>query len=358
MAPVVAIIGSGPAGSICARELALAGLSAVLIERRSGSDARAGEVVRPALLRALRGVGLAPPDMPGLPVDHFYSAWGGDELDMRDYRFWQAGSGLALSRPKLDQWLSGEALKVGVTLLTGSRPGACALGNGRWNIQLRQGDGLLRLDADFVVEAMGVASRSMAYADVRRHYADRLVCFSTIASLSDGLSRAALVEACADGWWFAAPTADGRQIVSFFTDADLRTETPPATRMRKALEGAKHLREMARLDEGIETRAVDARTSTRSVIWRSNWLAIGDAAWNLDPLSGTGVERAVEDGVAAAAAIVAAFNGDHSALRRHATRRAEAFRNSLAMQRRFYCAENRWPDRPFWRRRKHALVAA
>lgn len=355
MSPVVVIIGAGPAGLICARELVTAGVSAVMIERRLACDARVGEIVSPIFLRSLRGLGLESLDALGRGVDHFYSAWGADDLDARDYRFWQAGSGLALSRPKLDQCLRIEALKAGVTLLTGLRPSACVSRYGRWDIQLRQGDGSLRLDADFVVEATGVTSRSSAYADVRRHYSDRLICFSTILSPSDILSRAALVEACADGWWFAAPTADGRQIISFFTDADLSLETPPAARMRKALEDTKHLREIVFLDEGLEIRAVDARTSTRSVFWRGNWLVIGDAAWNLDPLSGTGVERAAKDGIAAAAAIVAAFNGDHSALRQHATLRAEAFQQGLAMQRRIYCAENRWLDQPFWHRRQHLL---
>ena len=34
-----------------------------------------------------------------------------------------------------------------------------------------------------------------------------------------------------------------------------------------------------------------------------DWLAVGDAAWTLDPLSGAGVERAVRDGARAADAL-------------------------------------------------------
>jgi flavin-dependent dehydrogenase len=81
-------------------------------------------------------------------------------------------------------------------------------------------------------------------------------------------------------------------------------------------------------------------------------MAIGDAAWSLDPLSGTGVKRAVADGAAAAVAVSAALKDkDSELLRAHAHARAAAFGDGLAVQGRYYAMERRWRDQPFWSRR-------
>jgi flavin-dependent dehydrogenase len=104
---------------------------------------------------------------------------------------------------------------------------------------------------------------------------------------------------------------------------------------------------------GAETtlRVANARTSVRTHLWRTRWLAIGDAAWFLDPLSGNGIERAIDDGVLAAQAISDAIGGDPEALRVDALRRLKAFREAIAVQQRVYAVERRWVGSEFWLRR-------
>jgi Tryptophan halogenase len=102
----------------------------------------------------------------------------------------------------------------------------------------------------------------------------------------------------------------------------------------------------------LRLHGCSARSSIRRLLWRESYLAIGDAACFIDPLSGTGIERAIEDGISAADALSTALTGGGpEQLRANAMRRARAFQDGLDLQRRYYGAVGRWADAPFWSRR-------
>jgi flavin-dependent dehydrogenase len=84
------------------------------------------------------------------------------------------------------------------------------------------------------------------------------------------------------------------------------------------------------------------------------WLAVGDAAASHDPISGLGVYRALESGMAAAEAIVARAGGDADAFEGYADAARARFDEYLSQRAQYYRAEDRWPDAPFWRRRRAA----
>jgi len=350
----VVVVGGGPAGSICARGLARLGLSVVLIERMAASRERWGEVCGPGVHRALARSSLELPIGLGRPIRHFLSSWGHAELDLRDFQFWQAGQGLSVPRPALDDWLLAETARAGVTVLNGCRPVRCEARNGGWWLEIRGGDRTVELQAAFIVEATGRNARSLVQSDAARLYVDRLVCLSIMTERHPSLEDAAIVEACAEGWWYAAPTPDGRQVAALFTDADLVTNRAHTDLMLSALHGTNHVRQFVTLQRDAVLRTSNARTSVRNILWRDKWLAIGDAAWFLDPLSGTGIERAIDDGNSAAPAIADALAGDCEALRRHALGRAKEFQEAIATQQRFYASERRWRNEDFWLRRASA----
>jgi flavin-dependent dehydrogenase len=349
------VIGGGPAGSICARQLARLGHNVLLAERSLSPSPSLGETCGPRTRRLLEGVcDLSFPPSTYRPLDTFFSAWGSEELDGRSIAFWQAGSGLALDRTTFDEWLLGSAEAAGVTVLRG-----CRITSGRWHEDGWILTGLMdgseqALAASFIVEATGRMARSVVQPDVRRLFMDALVCLSVELPEQSSDPPIAMVESCTAGWWYAARLPRGRQIIALFTDADL--VEPAATRVRwlnAVLKTTSHIQRLAdRFPKDVRIHVCDARTSVRNVLWRDTWISIGDAAWCLDPLSGVGIERAVNDGIEAAAAISRAMTDEGpEQLRSHAVARAHSFRQSLAVQRRYYGIETRWRDTVFWRRR-------
>jgi flavin-dependent dehydrogenase len=81
------------------------------------------------------------------------------------------------------------------------------------------------------------------------------------------------------------------------------------------------------------------------------WFAAGDAAISFDPLSGQGLITAMRGGQRAAQAILETMSGNKSAQSTYAEALEELARDYHIKKSRYYSAETRWPDSPFWQRR-------
>lgn len=349
----VVVVGGGPAGTMCARQLATAGHDVVLADRNR-PHRRVGETSGPVLWRLLRGAcGADPPRDRHRPLAGFASAWGHHDLDGRSVAFWHGEPGTVLDRDALDTWLRATAADAGATVLDGCRVTGGRTTGGRALVRGVLGGAELTITARIVVEATGRAARCLTQHDATRIAADDLVCVWTGATAHrDG--GEAHIEACDQGWWYTVAVADGVSVVALFTDADL---VPPVRQraewFRDLLGRTEHVRRVAGAVPAADPLGIcGARTSARRVLWRDTYLAVGDAAWCLDPLAGMGVQRAVQDGIAAASAVSQAISGGGPApLRAHALATARSFDHQLDLWRHYYATETRWCDAPFWRRR-------
>jgi flavin-dependent dehydrogenase len=348
----VVVIGGGPAGSVCARELALRGQSVVLLERSSRARSRVGETCGPGLRRWLEGrCDLTLPRHLYRPLPTFYSAWGSGELDGRSFAFWHAAEGLVLNRGAFDEWLRKSAQEAGVTVLGGFSVEYARRGAAGWVLGCVSGR---TVTAGFIVEASGRAGKSVVHADADRFFTDKLVCLS-VELIGEGANdSAALIESCPEGWWYWVCLPDCKQLLALFTDADLiKPQKARAQILISLLSATRHVKRFSGpIPQDSRVRVSDARTSARKVLWRDSWLPIGDSAWSLDPLSGNGIERAVRSGFEAASAVSEMIDSKREAgLRSFALSTAKDFNESLANQSRYYASEPQWRDETFWRRR-------
>jgi len=186
---------------------------------------------------------------------------------------------------------------------------------------------------------------------------DRLVAFAAMAvSETDHDSDCStLTEAVPDGWWYTARLTNGRRVVAFHTDGDLR-----------ACQAARHHQGFLHLLG--QTLHIKARTAGYVVpkhfpvplvaggrwlkqAFGEGWVAVGDAAQSYDPLSSQGLRYALESGIRAAFAVDAALDGDHRHLERYQMLLELQRTRYERLHRQFYGLERRWPASPFWRRR-------
>jgi hypothetical protein len=87
------------------------------------------------------------------------------------------------------------------------------------------------------------------------------------------------------------------------------------------------------------------------------WLAVGDAAASHDPLSASGIARALDSGAHAAVAIHALLaRGDEAPLAAYAERQTRGFELYCDTWARYYQIEQRWPGSPFWSRRHRRVT--
>ncbi len=84
-----------------------------------------------------------------------------------------------------------------------------------------------------------------------------------------------------------------------------------------------------------------------------DWLAVGDAASTYDPLAAQGVTKALQSGIFAGYAIGDALgHGDRRGLSRYRRFVETGFAQHETVRQRYYDLESRWPDEPFWSRRR------
>jgi flavin-dependent dehydrogenase len=161
-----------------------------------------------------------------------------------------------------------------------------------------------------------------------------------------------LIEAVADGWWYTAPLPGQGVVAAFLTDPDLA----PAPGGRTAEAWIRRLaaapRTAARLsghDLRGPLRTLSASSARTLPVTGDGWLAVGDAAFAFDPLSGDGVDRALRAGRSAATALAAEDRS--AALKTYSTEQEDLFVAYCRQRTAFYSREQRWPDCSFWARR-------
>jgi flavin-dependent dehydrogenase len=108
---------------------------------------------------------------------------------------------------------------------------------------------------------------------------------------------------------------------------------------------------LRRFGRTLEFRVSAARSFRLESPTGPGWLAVGDAAMAVDPLSSMGILSALRSGVAAAATITAHLSGDEAALGRYSAEVAERFKTYLVERSAVYATERRWRALPFWKRR-------
>jgi flavin-dependent dehydrogenase len=170
---------------------------------------------------------------------------------------------------------------------------------------------------------------------------------------------ATLVEAWQHGWWYSAPLPRRRFVVAAMTDADIarRLELRASERWGEHLVAVPYTRQrltgMVPLGEPW-VRAASSQRLARCT--GEDWLAVGDAASAVDPLSAQGILRALRFGIYASYGICDWFAGKPPGLPQYAALLQAEFAHYLSVRAEIYNQETRWPDAPFWARRSAPIM--
>ena len=168
-----------------------------------------------------------------------------------------------------------------------------------------------------------------------------------------------LVETCDLGWWYSARLPGAELVVALMSDSDLvrahRLAAPQTWWRHLAATGPTHERTAEGRPAG-PLRVQAAHSSRLQPLTGEGWLAVGDAACSHDPLSASGIARALDSGIHAARALDALLRkGDAGLLAAYDARQRQAFDLYCTTWARYYQVEQRWPAAEFWRRR-HGLL--
>ena len=358
----VAVLGAGPAGAAAAlslRQLRPA-LRVALVEPSRYDAWRVGETLSPGCRELLAGLGCWERFQNEQFLESFgtRAAWGAGELYDHEFLFSARGNGWHVDRARFDGMLCAAARGAGAEVFEDARFAGAERCDGYWKLTLRRGRTHERIEASWVIDATGRSAAFAVRQGARRLAADRLVGVAVRFRTPDA-DPSTLVEAQPDGWWYSAATPKSGLVVVWMSDADLvrRQGLNNGPRWFEQLARSRHTAARvagAVVEAGPVVRA--AHSQRLSDFGGDRWVAAGDAASTLDPLSSQGILKALRTGKIASFVALDGLEkpGDRAAasLARYRQLLAGEYSQYLETRAWFYGEERRWPESPFWARRR------
>lgn len=284
-------MGGGPAGSIFAVRMAQLGHQVDLIESAVFPRPHLGESLSPGVLTLLLSLGAEGALAGAHPARRVEVVWEGPLVIRENER----EEGMLVDRGCFDRRLIDHARALGVHVHQPAKIVERRRNEAGWTLAIETEEGSRHLDVDFLADARG---RSGASA-----WRKEMVGPATLALHAywkgSGLPQHPVIQAGDDAWFWAVPLPDGTCNVQVFVDARAFGAAPGDTldaRYLKLLEGAG-------FRPGLRASAVQATDATPFVVSQaatSSSLALGEAALALDPLSSSGVQKAIQTALAGA----------------------------------------------------------
>lgn len=362
----VAILGGGPAGYAAALTLRRHApqRSILAIPGSRGAQEKIGETLPPGSHRTLRALGLWEAFLSTRPLAAHgtCSAWGSEQMEANEFIFHPDRQGWHIDRVTFDAMLAAEAARSGIATSELTTFLAAQRTTGGWNLTLR--DNAQTLVARCVIDATGRAAQFAGRLGLRRRSDDQLVAVAVSYRLPEQMplrDTYAAIEARPEGWWYSSLQPDGRLTVACFTDADLALALQLKDPAAWQAQAARTRHTFARLAAGQAEHAPRLRLADTVILAQvagEDWLAAGDAASTFDPLSSQGILKALRQGQLAAYATIDHLRGDPESLPKYAALLRREYDEFLTAKREHYGRETRWPEAPFWKRRRIAAEMA
>ena len=293
----VAVIGAGPAGCVFAARMAALGFDVCLVERARFPRAHLGESLSPGVSPLLAGAGFA--DAVGRAgyrrVYEVRSNWEGAETVRHDPR----GQGLLVDRGAFDAALLAGAVARGVRVLQPALARVRARSDEGWQLRIACEGEDVELACRFLTDGSGRAAR---LGGARRAMGPRTLALHGYWS-GRGLPQQPRIEAGARAWYWGVPLPDGSYNTLVFIDA-ARVRDQPAPSLEARLRAWLAPSTLSRAVEDAVLRGPVRATDATPYLYEDcvgpRHVRIGDAALALDPLSSSGVQKAVQTALSAA----------------------------------------------------------
>jgi flavin-dependent dehydrogenase len=352
----ICVIGAGPAGSTFAARMVQLGHQVHLIERERFPRRHLGESLSPGVMTLLKAADMHEAvEAASFPRVRSVSVKWADGPRLRED---PSEEGLLVDRGAFDLCLLECARAFGVRVHQPARILERMWDGARWRLTLDADGTSTTLDADFVADASG--RRNALSRRPMKTGAPTLAVYGYWRGAS--LPRTPRIEAGQDAWYWGVPLPDGTYNTLVFVDPK-QFRSAPGSNMSERFLGLidrSGLMEDCRDVELIApVRAIDATPYLDSDCVAPTRIQLGDAALAIDPISSSGVQKAIQSALSGAIVANTLLRWPESAdaalsfYRAHLTDASERHRRWAAQH---YRDVADICGRPFWRERSAAFA--
>jgi flavin-dependent dehydrogenase len=352
----VCVVGGGPAGAALALRLAKLGHEVCLLERQVFPRPHVGESLAPGVWPLLEALGVAEEVRRAdfLPAREALVRW--EEATGRQVRGRAGETGLLVDRGRFDALLLGAAAAAGVRVLQQAAAQRPERGGGGWQVPVLQEGRMLRVSARFLADASGrgsflggrkvpVSARTLALYGYWRGQGAR--------------GPETYVEAGPEAWYWGAHLPDGTFNAMVFVDPELPREQGIGRRTlesfyRQLLSRSDLLRAWVQGHLVSGARACDATCYRDAAPISEDFIKVGEASFSIDPLSSSGVQKALQTALSGAAAVHTLLvrpGNAAAALRFYTEDQRFSVEQHAAWAAGYYREQRVYQDRLFWQRR-------
>jgi flavin-dependent dehydrogenase len=282
----IAIVGGGPAGAVAAIRLAQLGHRVLLLERERFPRPHVGEALSAGVRAQLDYLGLKhlARKAGGIGFATSRERWRGSDWETRPIH----AEALTVDRGRFDHSLLEAAGECGAMILQSARARRCARTEEGWALHAEADGRDLRIRARFLIDAAG----RFGFLPRQRRRASSPT-FALHAYWHGCVPRWPGVVAGRDHWIWASPVPGLGCSAMLFVDRDGlgRRRGDVEYHYRRDLAEAGLFEEGERSHGAI--RVCDATAYQDCAVAGSDFLKIGEAAFSLDPLSASGVQKAI-----------------------------------------------------------------
>ena len=280
-----------------------------------------------------------------------FSCWENLQLQPVFARHSAYGFGWCVDRAGFEQYLWQKAKQMTFTTITTTFKSSVKTGAG-WLLTLVNDQ---TITSDFVLDCTGRAA-SFAKTQTERKKGSQMVAVCDfLTPLNQQVQRSAgvMIEAVEDGWWYSSLLPNGQLAIAYFTlreavDSQLCRDQ---RRWQQLLDCSEYTRLRVETGEFAtfnRPKLFDASMSCLEQTCGDDWLACGDAAMSLDPLSSHGMSMALWSGYKGAEAAVSALNGDRQLLLQYADSCQQNWQLYCQQRQSIYQQQGRFEDSVFW----------
>ena len=345
----VLVLGGGPAGTCTALRLLDLGHKVALAEQQVFPRAQIGESLSPGvwnIFNYLKAGHLLSderyfPDLPAAVI------WEGRSVQTITPE--QRGPGLMADRGQLDLGLISLAVSRGLHLLQPAELKSFRRMEERWQVQIAIDGKTITISAVFILDARGRKGVPIKNKIVT---APESIAVWTQVN-SDAFPNQTLIEALDNGWLWGAPISGKQFRVMAFSDPLTFKNKRPHDVLLSFVKDSHLFKPAAFCLPACDIQTCKVDHYCHDIPWEDNYVRLGETAFTLDPLSSTGVEKAMRVSLQAAIAVNTVLSGGKPEMARafYEDILIEAISTHVKWTAGYY--KQAWPAKelPFWKTR-------